>query len=79
MVSRDVPQPPWRQVYALLRARLEGGEWSGGRRLPTVRALAAEYQVAPMTVGKAMTALREDGLVITVAGWGSFAREPPPG
>lgn len=78
MVSRDVPLPPWRQVYALLRARLEAGEFSGGRRLPPVRAIAGEYGVATMTAGKALRALREEGWIVTVKSWGSFAADPPP-
>ena len=72
MISRSSALPPWRQIAALLRGKIKSGELAPGDRLPSILALAAEYQVAPVTERKAIAALREEGLVETHSGWGTF-------
>jgi DNA-binding GntR family transcriptional regulator len=68
--------PPWRQVAASLRQRIEAGEWPPGGPMPTLETLASEYGVGQTTVRKAMAELREAGLVESVRGWGTFVSEP---
>jgi GntR family transcriptional regulator len=77
MISIDRGPPPWRQIRDDLRRRIQAGEWSG--RLPSEKTLAQEYGVAVNTVRKAMAALREEGLIQTDKGWGSYVTgsEPP--
>jgi GntR family transcriptional regulator len=69
--------PPWRRVAAHLRARIQNGELDG--QLLTEKTLAQEYGVAVNTMRKAMGQLREDGLIATDKGWGSYVigKEPP--
>jgi DNA-binding GntR family transcriptional regulator len=43
------------------------------RKLPAERALADEYGVAYVTVRHAMQVLREQGLIVTIHGRGTFA------
>lgn len=62
----------YRQLAARLRARIADGEFPPGRRIPSLRDLEAEYQVAPMTVRKAVGLLVDEGLVITKPGRGTF-------
>ena len=62
------------QVAALLRARIDSGEWQPRRRLPSVVALEHEYGVARNTVLKAIKHLRETGYVYTVSNWGTVVR-----
>jgi DNA-binding GntR family transcriptional regulator len=68
----------WRQVAADMARRIRGGEWDG--RLPSERDLAFEYEIALVTLRKALRQLREDGLVETEPGWGSRVVHgaPPP-
>jgi DNA-binding GntR family transcriptional regulator len=67
--------PPWRQVAASLRRRIDAGEWPPGAPLPTLATLADEYKVGQTTVRKAIAELRAAGLVESVRGWGTFVRE----
>jgi DNA-binding GntR family transcriptional regulator len=75
MIRRDSAEPPWRQLYRLLRARITSGELAPGERLPSILDLADEYDLAPVTVRKALAALKAEGLVETAPGWGTFIAE----
>lgn len=66
------PERPSETVAASLRARIEAGEWASGAALPTVAALAAEYQVARSSVTRALRMLEAENLVRVVPRWGSF-------
>lgn len=74
MISRGSPIAPWRQLHAILRARIEAGELAPGDRLPSIVALAQEYGVAHTTARKSLTALQDDGLVVS-SPMGSFVAE----
>lgn len=76
-VDRDSGVPPWRQVAADLRRRIAAGEWAA--RLPAERDLAYEYEVNFKAVRKALAALREEGLIVTEHGYGSFVTGTGPG
>jgi GntR family transcriptional regulator len=77
MISIDRGPPPWRQITDDLRRRIQAGEWTG--RLPSEKTFAQEYGVAVNTVRKAMAALRNEELIQTDKGWGSYVTgsEPP--
>ena len=51
------------QLAAALAERIGRGSLAPGSRLPTVRALAHELELAPNTVAKAYRSLEEAGLV----------------
>lgn len=63
---------PFRQVYAQLATAIAVGELAPGERLPTVRALAADLQVAPGTVARAYRELESAGIIETRGRGGSF-------
>jgi len=71
VIDPEGEQPVYLQVAALLRQRIESGEWPPRRRLPAVVALEHEYGVARNTVLKAIKHLRETGYVYTVRNWGT--------
>jgi GntR family transcriptional regulator len=71
-VDPDSPTPLYQQVASLLRARVESGELTS--RLPSLKTIAQEYGVSHITAEKAMQALRDAGLVVTVVGRGTFVR-----
>ena len=70
MISSDRPGPPWRQLAGILRDRITSGELTG--MLPSARSLGQEYGLAVNTVRKALALLREEGLIQTDRGWGSY-------
>ncbi len=72
MIMRESAVPPWRQIAGHLRDQIERGELPPGTRLPPILALAADYGVAAVTVRKALAELREEGLITSVSGWGTF-------
>jgi GntR family transcriptional regulator len=69
-VDPDSATPLYRQVAALLRARIESGEITS--RLPSLRTIAQEYGVSHITAEKAVQLLRDAGEVVTVVGRGTF-------
>jgi len=75
VITRDTPVPPWRQLAAIIRARIESGELAPGTRLPSALELAGEYQVSVPTVRKAIDRLKADGLITGVAGYGTFVAD----
>ena len=60
------------EVAATLRGRIAHGEFGPGMRLPSERALAARLNVSRVTVVRALTRLRLEGLVVTRHGSGTF-------
>lgn len=60
------------QVAEHIAARIEAGEFAAGQRMPPERDIAVEYGVAYNTVRKSMEILREQGLVVTMHGRGTF-------
>lgn len=73
-ISYDSADPPYRQLAAILRQRIEAGEITS--RLPGEKALQQEFGLALATVRKAVKVLRDEGRVRTVPGWGSYVQEP---
>lgn len=75
----DDPQHPYRQVAARLRTAIETGALPVGERLKSVRELAGEHGVSPGTVQQALRLLRDEGLITTWQGRGTFVRSRPDG
>lgn len=65
------PTPPYRQIAAELRRRIEVGELPPGARVPSTRAIVDEWGVAMATATKVLTELRHEGLVRAVPGVGT--------
>lgn len=74
-VDREGPVPPYRQIAAALRERIESGEIPPGRRIPSLMELEQTYDVARDTLRKAVQVLKDEGLVVTVTGMGTFVRD----
>lgn len=78
MIDRTAADPPWRQLASILREKIRSGEITG--RLPGEKDLMQEYGLALATVRKSVKLLRDEGLVRTVPGWGTFTvRDTPEG
>jgi DNA-binding GntR family transcriptional regulator len=74
----DDPRAPYLQVAGGLRAAIRSGEYAPGAQLPTYQELAETWGVAINTAKSAVTLLRDEGLVVTQHGKGSFVRTQSP-
>ncbi|WAL65952.1 winged helix-turn-helix domain-containing protein [Amycolatopsis cynarae] len=73
----DDPRAPYLQVAGGLRAAIQSGEYAPGAQLPSYQELADSWGVAINTAKSAVTLLRDEGLVVTRHGKGSFVRTQP--
>jgi len=71
----DDPRPPFQQVANVLRAAIRTRRFEPGDQLPSLSELSKTYSVSLMTVQKALGLLRDEGLVISRQGKGSFVRQ----
>lgn len=71
-VDPDSATPVYVQVAEILRARIEAGELLPDRPVPSESQLQQELGVARGTARKGIALLRDQGLVVTVRGRGSF-------
>ena len=58
-------RPVYQQIMALIRGAILRGELEPGGKIPSVRDLAAEAQVNPNTMQRAMTELEREGLLVS--------------
>ena len=72
------PEPLSEQLSAAIAERIRRGSLAPGARLPTVRALAEDLELAANTVAKAYRALEEAGLVQGRGRQGTFVAERLP-
>ena len=68
----DDNQPIYRQLKDRVLEMILDGELGDGDALPSVRTVAAEYQVNPLTVLKSYQELVDEGLVEKQRGKGMF-------
>ncbi|KPF47158.1 GntR family transcriptional regulator [beta proteobacterium AAP121] len=65
-------QPIYQQLADILAAQLLDGEPEEGAAMPSVRALAGQYLLNPLTVTRALQALDEEGLLEARRGLGLY-------
>ncbi|MQY14296.1 hypothetical protein SRB5_44600 [Streptomyces sp. RB5] len=69
----------WEQVHEVITARIRAGTYPPGQRIPSLLDIQAEFGIANVTARKVLVKLREDGLVVSPPGMGTFVvRELPP-
>lgn len=71
-IDYDAPLAPHRQIAAWLRERIESGEFPPGSRIPSETDIMGETGVARSTARRAVALLREEKVVYTVTGRGSY-------
>ena len=74
-VNHDSVVPVYEQLASLLREQIEDGTRSPGRRVPSESDLCHDYGVSRDTVRAAMRVLRQEDLVVTRAGKGTYVVE----
>ena len=68
-VDKEGETPVYRQLAEILRAQIESGKLT---RLPSIKTLAQEHEIARGSVERAVKILKDDGLIRTSAGRGLF-------
>ena len=66
--------PAYLQIATIVADRVTSGAYPAGSRLPSGSELCVEFGVSPMTVRRALTILKDRGLVSAMRGRGTFAR-----
>ncbi|MGW0824231.1 GntR family transcriptional regulator [Streptomyces sp. NPDC002845] len=74
MFEFDPTRPKWQQIAEVIRGRIASGEYPVRGLISEVK-LEQEFGVARETVRKATAALREEGLITTTRGMGSFVAD----
>jgi GntR family transcriptional regulator len=69
--------PIYRQLVEQVRRQAAAGRLKPGEFLPSVRQVAGELQVNPMTVSKAYSILEREGVLEVVRGQGMRLKSPP--
>jgi DNA-binding GntR family transcriptional regulator len=72
VIDYDGPEAVYRQLAAILRRKINTGEIPPGRAIPSKRSLTQTYGVSGMTVDRATTILKEEGLIMFAPGRGLF-------
>lgn len=68
------PLPLYHRIFTVLRQEITEGTWPDGVSLPNEHDLAARFQVARITVRRALEELAKEGLLDRRHGKGTFAR-----
>lgn len=76
-IDHEGPVTPYRQLAAILRARIARGDWAPGRRIASENDLVQQYGLARTTVRRAIAVLVENGVVAVVPQRGTFVAEEP--
>ncbi|WP_093801138.1 GntR family transcriptional regulator [Streptomyces sp. Wb2n-11] len=74
--SPEAPKPTAKEIATNLRGQIADGTYGPNAQLPPARKLAKEFGVQLMTVQSAIRQLRDEGLVVTQQGRGTFVRDP---
>ncbi len=72
MQTWDQRQPIYQQLADILAAQLLDGDPTEGAAMPSVRTLAGQYLLNPLTVNRALQTLGDEGLLENRRGLGMF-------
>ncbi|MGW1072315.1 GntR family transcriptional regulator [Streptomyces sp. NPDC002537] len=68
-------RPPYQQAAEAIRQEIESGRLKPGDQLPSHRELQERFGIANMTARSALRVLRDEALIYTVQGRGSFVTD----
>jgi DNA-binding transcriptional regulator YhcF (GntR family) len=72
LVDTDSPVPPYEQIRSQMTRMIASGVLLDGQRLPTIRQLANDLDLAGGTVARAYRELEQDGFIVTRGRHGTF-------
>ena len=76
--GRDGPLALYQQVKDHVLRKISDGSLAAGERVPSEQELVQAFGVARMTANRALRELAEQGVIVRVAGVGSFVAEEKP-
>lgn len=76
-IDRNSPVPAYYQIQLDLSDRIQRGEWSDRKQLPSESILAAQYAVSRITLRQALAELEKDGIIKKSRGCGAKICEKP--
>jgi GntR family transcriptional regulator len=71
-ISHENRDPLYKQVTDQLRDAIAKGTLAPGAKLPSIRGMAEELALSPITIRRAYADLERGGYIVTRAGLGSF-------
>ncbi|WP_229076068.1 GntR family transcriptional regulator [Actinoplanes sp. DH11] len=71
----DGPVPLYEQLAEILRGQIRSGALPPNRPVPSETTLQQQYGIARDTVRHSLRLLREEGLVVTVRGKGTYVAD----
>lgn len=71
---RDDSIPKWERIYLVIKDRIESGQYAEGARIPSLRQMMQEFEASDGTIQKALRRLREEGVIRSRHGHGTFVR-----
>lgn len=76
-MSIEDPRPRYQQVASILRGEIRAGQWPPGEKLPSQPDLARRFALSQATIARAMEVLRNEGLIRSEFGGGSYVLGTP--
>jgi GntR family transcriptional regulator len=74
-IDHGAPEYLYLQLADLLREQIRRGDLPPRSAVPSITKLAADHNLAAVTVRKAMRVLIEEGLIVTYPGRGTFVAD----
>jgi GntR family histidine utilization transcriptional repressor len=71
-------QPLYLQVKQHIRANIESGRWTASTRVPSENQIVREFGISRMTANRALRELSDEGVLVRIAGVGSFVANRQP-
>lgn len=72
MIDRTAPEPLWRQLASVIEARIADGTYAARTAIPSISRLSEEFELSDVTVKKALSELKDKGVLTGVPGRGTF-------
>jgi len=76
-IQPSSPEPIYKQIVEQVRRMVAGAQLHAGDELPSVRAVAVEHSINPMTVSKAYSLLEAEGVLERRRGLGMVVAAAP--
>src|ERR1700693_3515814 len=76
--SNGSPQPLYLQVKRHILDNIGSGKWGTSARVPSENDIVKSFGVSRMTANRALRELSDEGVVVRVAGVGSFVADRQP-
>ncbi|OKI14230.1 GntR family transcriptional regulator [Streptomyces sp. CB03911] len=76
-IDYEAPTTPYRQLAAILKARIARGDWAPQRAIASESQLVQQYGLARSTVRRTIALLVEEGVLFVVPQRGTYVSGPP--